>query len=224
LGSLVKPFTALAYAQAHGHRFPTIECTPSSQCWLPSGHGAVGIVEALALSCNTYFRALSDQLTAADLAGVTPSFGLPPPADAVPAASYWGLGDQWRISPGAMLRAYEELAARSSDPLTAQIVAGLKAAAARGTAAGVGRALSGAEALAKTGTAPCVDGAREATGWTGDGYALVLYPANQPRYSLLVRIHGVPGREAANLAGEILRLVVGASPASRGSAGAGRRP
>jgi cell division protein FtsI/penicillin-binding protein 2 len=207
LGSLVKPFTALAYAESHGGRFPRIECTPQSGCWLPSGHGPLEIEKAIACSCNTYFRGLSEQLRYQDLAHVTSRFGLSAPPRSAPSQAYFGLGDDWQLAPAALVQAYEELLNRSAEPVVSRILAGLRAAAERGTASGVGRALGGLNSLAKTGTAPCVHQAGARHPWTADGYALVLYPADQPRYTLLVRVHGVPGREAAELAGEILRVV-----------------
>jgi cell division protein FtsI/penicillin-binding protein 2 len=207
LGSLVKPFTALAYAESHGGRFPRIECTPRSGCWLPSGHGAMEIEEAIAHSCNTYFRGLSEQLRYQDLALVTARFGLPAPPRSAPSQAYFGLGDDWRIAPLSLVRAYEELLQRSAEPAVSRVLAGLRAAAASGTANGVARAAGGVRCLAKTGTAACIHAGRH-DGSSGDGYAVVLYPADRPRYTLLVRVHGVPGREAANLAGNILRLVV----------------
>jgi hypothetical protein len=215
LGSLVKPFTALAYAESHGGRFPRIECTPQSGCWLPAGHGPLEIEKAIAYSCNTYFRGLSEQLRYQDLAQVTARFGLMAPPRSAPSQAYFGLGDDWRLSPVALVRAYEELLKRSAEPVVSRILAGLKASAARGTANGVGRALGGLNSLAKTGTAPCIHQAGTRHPWTGDGYALVLYPAEQPRYTLLVRVHGVPGRQAAELAGDILRVVAGGAETRR---------
>ncbi len=59
-GSLVKVFTALAYGEAHDNRFPEFVCGgEASGCWLPRGHGKIGIVEAVAHSCNAYFRVLA---------------------------------------------------------------------------------------------------------------------------------------------------------------------
>jgi cell division protein FtsI/penicillin-binding protein 2 len=123
------------------------------------------------------------------------------------------LGNDWKIAPVALVRAYEELLQRSAEPAVSQVLAGLKLSGERGTASGVARALNGQASLAKTGTSPCIhdDAAQRSN---GDGYALVLYPADQPRYTLLVRVHGVPGRVAANLAGEILNVVVGPSRTS----------
>ena len=208
VGSLVKPFTALAYAASHGGRFPRIECKPESGCWLPSGHGAVGIEQAIGYSCNAYFRSLSEQLHARDLVPVTSRFGLTAPPLSSPPGAYFGLGGEWRLAPVALVRAYEELLRRSAEPAIGRVLAGLKLAGGHGTASGVARALGGGSSFAKTGTAPCIhtDPTHRSN---GDGYAVVLYPSDQPRYTLLVRVHGVPGREAANLAGEILKVVAG---------------
>ncbi len=209
VGSLVKPFTALAYAESHGGHFPRIDCTPQSGCWLPAGHGTLEIEQAIAHSCNTYFRTLSEQLRFQDVADVTARFGLPAPRRSAPSQAYFGIGDAWRIAPLSLMRAYEELLERAAEPAVGRVLAGLRAAAARGTAQGVSRAVGGRGCLAKTGTAPCIHHGGAASRSNGDGYALAMYPADQPRYTLLVRVHGVPGREAANLAGGILSVVVG---------------
>ncbi len=40
LGSLVKPFTALAYGEHHAFRYPAHICRGTATgCWLPHGHG-----------------------------------------------------------------------------------------------------------------------------------------------------------------------------------------
>ena len=61
-------------------------------------------------------------------------------------------------------------------------------------------------ALAKTGTGPCMHrghlaGLRRSN---GDGYVIVLYPADRPRRALLLQAHGLTGRQAAETAGELL--------------------
>jgi len=78
----------------------------------------------------------------------------------------------------------------------AEILAGLRQAAKSGTASAIGRG-----ALAKTGTAPCVAKRRH----KGDGFTVVLEPADAPRIALFVRVHGVPGAEAAKSAANLLR-------------------
>jgi cell division protein FtsI/penicillin-binding protein 2 len=106
------------------------------------------------------------------------------------------LGKDWEISPLALARAYCELTSRSAERRVAEILAGLKIAAESGTASAIG---SGA--LAKTGTAPCVAKRKH----KGDGFTIVLAPADAPRIAILVRVHGVPGAEAAKSAAVILK-------------------
>ena len=68
LGSLVKPFVALAYGEAHQFRYPAHQCRgDASGCWLPHGHGEIGITAAIADSCNSYFRMLTAAMTSADV-------------------------------------------------------------------------------------------------------------------------------------------------------------
>jgi cell division protein FtsI/penicillin-binding protein 2 len=59
-GSLVKPFLALAYGEQHDFVYPHIYCAGTkSRCWLPRGHGWLGIEGALGESCNAYFLSLA---------------------------------------------------------------------------------------------------------------------------------------------------------------------
>ena len=63
VGSLIKPFTALAYAESHAFRYPEVRCRGAEdECWLPKGHGTLGVQSALAQSCNTYFLWLADRV------------------------------------------------------------------------------------------------------------------------------------------------------------------
>jgi len=177
VGSLAKPFIALAYAQSHDFRYPRSTC---KKCWLPRGHGDIGIVEAIAQSCNTYFDSLRAQLKPGELEAVANRFGLPS-AD--------------RALPEQILRAYIELWKRSREPGVAPILDGMREAARTGTAKGLRR-----EALAKTGTAACAHSPKA----PGDGFAVVLHPAAQPRTALLFSLHGRPGAHAAMEAGRLL--------------------
>ena len=192
VGSLVKPFTALAASGV----FPEVVCDGViDRCWLQKGHGRLQFREALANSCNAYFLDLARDVDAHNLAVVAAKFGIPPPAGETPEARI-GLGSDWQISPLALARAYCELTARSVEPRVAEILAGLKMAAESGTASAIG---SGA--LAKTGTAPCVAKRKH----KGDGFTIVMAPADAPRLAILVRVHGVPGAEAARSAAVILK-------------------
>jgi cell division protein FtsI/penicillin-binding protein 2 len=188
VGSLVKPFLALAYGT--GESFPVYECRPK-ECWLKKGHGTVDITAAVAQSCNSYFLQLAP--------GITPDalhrFGLASPAD-TSAETLIGLGGQWKISPLALARAYGLLAA---DLRAAPIRRGMLESSQHGT----GRAIA-MKALVKTGTAPC----EHPKHLPGDGYVVALYPPEAPKYTLLLQMHGVPGATAAATAGKMLRTIL----------------
>jgi hypothetical protein len=186
VGSLVKPFLALAY----GGTFPELDCKGARMTFSV----------ALAQSCNEYFLNLAGHVDADALRVTAAKFGIPPPSEPSPETRI-GLGHAWRISPLALARAYLELAARRGDPHTDEILAGLALAARSGTAKAIG-----AGALAKTGTAECVAPRKDA----GDGFALVLDPAEAPRLALLVRVHNVPGAEASKTAARMLKVLRGA--------------
>ncbi|MGD0047253.1 MAG: penicillin-binding transpeptidase domain-containing protein [Bryobacteraceae bacterium] len=205
VGSLVKPFTAITYGQRHQMRFPVYECT-GADCWLKTGHGRIGLAAAIAHSCNAYFRQLAADVSPADVWEVVDRFGLRgPPADSG-RDTLFGVGSAWRLSPLEVARAYAELAARRAEPGVAEVIQGMRLSASIGTAAAIGSSLRGGEALAKTGTAPCSHSPKAA----GDGYAVVVYPADSPRYVLLVQVHGVVGRQAAETAARLLPFLTGA--------------
>jgi cell division protein FtsI/penicillin-binding protein 2 len=208
IGSLVKPFTALAYGAAHEYRYPTVTCRGTAgRCWLPEGHGPIGIVEAIAHSCNEYFFALAQAVTGEAFAATLRLFGLDADARASTPETMVGLGDDLRVSPRALASAYLELASRAAQPGVRPILLGMQVSARQGTGAGAGRAVHLADALVKTGTSPCAHSPRA----TADGHAVVLYPADRPRVVLVVRAHGRTGADTATLAGQILA----ASPEAR---------
>jgi cell division protein FtsI/penicillin-binding protein 2 len=205
LGSLVKPFTALAYPGA----FPEFVCTgAASRCWLAHGHGRLRFREALAQSCNAYFLNLAGGVDPGTLAVVAAKFGIAAP-EVDSAETRIGLGDGWRISPLALVHAYAELASRTGEPRVNEILAGLELAARSGTASAVGREFAktgtALRAGAKTGTAPCAGIGAANRKHATDGFTMVLAPADSPRIALLVRVHGVTGAEAAKSAARILR-------------------
>jgi len=206
LGSLVKPFTALAYAQAHDFQYPTHVCKgEASGCWQVHPHGELDIVSAIAVSCNSYFRALTEGLKSEQLLPTTSTFGLEPPSATLNGASLMGLGDEWKISPLHMARAYLELVRRSDQPGVRELLGGMAQSAQRGTGAGVGRALKHTHALVKTGTAPCT----HFHAAPADGFVVALVPANRPEILLMIRVHGVAGAKAAVTAGSMLGRMEG---------------
>jgi cell division protein FtsI/penicillin-binding protein 2 len=202
MGSLVKPFTALAYAQGHDFRYPAYECKGKSNgCWQPRPHGKLDITAAVSVSCNAYFRHLAEGVTLEQLRPVALAFGLEFPDAGSTSATLIGLGDQWRSSPMHMAQAYLELDRRKNQPGVSPILEGMRQSAQSGTGAAVDRQLKRARALVKTGTAPCTH-----SPWApADGFALALVPEAQPEILLFVRIHGVAGAKAAETAGQMLR-------------------
>ena len=202
LGSLVKPFTALAYADSHEFRYPIYECQgKSTGCWQDQPHGKLDLSAAISVSCNSYFRRMAEGVSLERISSVARSFSLEAPDSDSTSANLIGLGQQWRISPIHMARGYLELYRRKDQPGVAPILEGMRRAALRGTGAAVDRQLNHSAALVKTGTATCTHTPREPT----DGFVLALVPANQPEILLLLRVHGVAGAKAAESAGRALR-------------------
>jgi cell division protein FtsI/penicillin-binding protein 2 len=201
-GSLVKTFLAVAYAEQHGGQFPIVRCLGTrSRCWLPTGHGALGLEEAIAQSCNAYFLALASGLDRRRAAQTFARYGLAGLAADAKDESLVGLGSAWQESPLALARAYLKLVTEQPSAVQGKITRGMRASAQRGTAHAVDAALGENAALAKTGTAVCSHTPQGAA----DGFTLVLYPAAQPRLLLLVRVHGVTGADSAKVAGAMLR-------------------
>jgi len=203
-GSLVKPFTALAYGEQHNFRYPGHTCRGTATgCWLPRGHGRVDLTDAIAHSCNSYFRMLTTDLTAEDVSPTAAFYGLDHPGSDASGPELAGLGSRWRISPLRLAGAYVELDHQRQKPGVEQILEGMAQSARRGTGAELHRAIPFPDALVKTGTSVCTHPRRS----PGDGFAVVLIPADAPQILLMVRVHGVPGAHAAKTAGQMLRRI-----------------
>jgi len=204
LGSLVKPFAALAYGEHHDFRFPAHTCRgTASGCWRAGGHGTLDLTAAIAYSCNSYFRALTTGLDASWVSTTALRFGLEPPHGGTSGPALAGMGAEWRIAPLHMAEAYIELAHERQQPSVGQILDGMAESARYGTAAEVNRGLQSTRALAKTGTALCTHEHHA----PGDGFTIALFPAETPRVLLMVRVHGVPGAVAAKTAGQMLHRI-----------------
>jgi cell division protein FtsI/penicillin-binding protein 2 len=201
LGSLVKPFTALAYAESHEFRYPIYSCRGAATgCWQPKPHGSLDLVSAIAVSCNSYFRSMAENLSAAQMRAMAERFGLELPAQDSTGPALMGLGDEWQISPLRIAHAYLELQRRRDQAGVGEILEGMARSARRGTGSGVGRALQHSDALVKTGTAPC----RHKRRAPGDGFVVALVPAAKPELLLMIRVHSVPGATASITAGRML--------------------
>lgn len=187
VGSLQKPFVARAWAQAHPDGpWPRFRCAGGDTCWLPKGHGELGLATALARSCNAYFRLLAQATPPRDLAdGLLMAGFTPAPATADQAIGL-AAPDLLRIRPSRLLEAYRELV---RDPwplgegLRRELLLGLREGARRGTAGG----LAAWGLFAKTGTVP-LDGPRTA------GLALAL---DEGDLAMLARLAPGTGAQAA---------------------------
>jgi cell division protein FtsI/penicillin-binding protein 2 len=204
LGSLVKPFAALAYGEKHEFRYPVHLCRGTATgCWLPRGHGRIGLAAAIANSCNSYFRMVTRNMSATDVQPISGMFGLQAPGADSFGPNLAGLGGRWLISPLAMARAYVELIRRADQPGVREILSGMAQSGRTGTGAEVNRALLHTSALVKTGTATCTHTKRA----PGDGFVISMVPADHPEIVLMARVHGMPGSHAAKIAGELLRRI-----------------
>ena len=193
VGSLLKPFFAVAYGRTH-HSFPVFHCVGKKTCWLPRGHGTLHIREAIAFSCNSYFH----QLVASAGSGFRPAME----GFDLHTSSEHSLST---AAPLALERAYLELTRHSQEAEVSPVLEGMALSAQKGTAKAIAKELPEMTALAKTGTAPCTHVKKA----PGDGFALVMAPADHPRAVLLVRLHGKPGFMAADLAGRMIAKVEG---------------
>jgi len=201
VGSLIKPFTALAYAGTHGFVYPTLVCRGSAdRCWLAGGHGRISMPEAVAGSCNAYFRQLAQWTSPDTLATTLQWFGMRADVREMTPEAMIGLGDGLKIAPAALIRAYFELASRASQPGVSPVAQGMMESARTGTGRAVGAAIGRTGAFVKTGTAPCSHSPKAGA----DGYTVAVYPADRPRVALLVQAHGRTGAGTAEVAGGLL--------------------
>ena len=237
VGSLLKPFVAMAYAGLHPDAsgvnktgmdgpgsdvFPAVVCHGKKDgCWRTGGHGSLRLERALAQSCNAYFLALAGAIAASDrdssggdaLSQITQAYGLPAPPlldeHAKMPAMLIGVTPEWRVQPAVLAQAYARLALESRNATVVRLLAGMRLATLPGgTAAHVGTHAGGV--LAKTGTAPCVPrttATEDRCRENGDGLVVLMTPAEAPRLLLLVRERGTTGAMTAELAGRMLARI-----------------
>jgi cell division protein FtsI/penicillin-binding protein 2 len=199
VGSLLKPFLALAYARTH-QLFPTIECGGARDgCWYAPGHGLQPIVAALANSCNVYFLHLGAAMDRAALDFICLSYGLNSPERTMPSSRIMGLSAGWPQRPAAVVNAFAALLRDGVAPGARDVFEGMTRCSEVGTARGMGF-----RCYAKTGTAVCSHGGAGLT----DGFAVAMYPLDQPRRVLLVTRHNTTGAHAAQDTRRVAREVV----------------
>jgi cell division protein FtsI/penicillin-binding protein 2 len=186
VGSLVKPLLLVAHAGS----YPKLRCR-AGFCWRPGGHGELDAVHALAESCNDYFEQLAGLLSPEQLASTAQKFGLPAPQGMRVSI---GRSEEWPIAPLALLNAYRGLIGNPT------IYRGMKLSAEQGTAKEL---QSRGDLLAKTGTSRC----NHSPKGDGDGYVMVMLPAQKPAWALLVRVHGTSGAMAARAAKAMVQVI-----------------
>jgi stage II sporulation protein D len=216
VGSLVKPFVVHAWARAHPGQTPPVARCDGARCWLPSGHGVLGLVRATAISCNAYFRALAGDMPEDVLAESlrAAAFRVPDPLTPDGAIGLATPGGLVSAAPRDVLAAYVGLVREPwprDDGVRRQLVAGLRDSAHDGTAAG----LAAAGFFAKTGTVPALDGrALSTSGW------VVAVDASARAYLGLLP-HGTGRAAARALAARLGGRAAGGQPeatAARASA------
>ena len=197
IGSLIKPFLALAYGRTH-NTYPKYDCVGKKTCWLDRGHGRLGIREAIGFSCNSYFQQLIAAAEPGFAQATLKSLGLTGTSLDKP-----GFLEESRVAPMVLAHAYLQLALDRQEPAAEVVLQGMAISARRGTAKAIGDELRWIPALAKTGTARCTHPKKA----PGDGFAVVIVPSDRPSLVLLVRLHGRPGSIAAALAGKMVAAV-----------------
>lgn len=188
VGSLLKPFLALAFLANH-RQAPVIECGGIADgCWRPGGHGRQDIVAALANSCNVYFSQLAAVTDRAALDAACLSYGLSCPPRTWTPSRLIGLDGGWPQAPISVARAFAALGRGSRNGAVRTVLAGMAQCAESGT----GRALA-LPCFAKTGTACCVHAHNNLV----DGYVVAIYPMDQPRHIILASRHNTTGAHTA---------------------------
>ncbi len=195
LGSIVKPFVALAYGASHEFHYVEFNC---NGCWLPRGHGRIGITQAIVVSCNSYFEQLAALTPVEAVEREARRYSLPMPPQVNPAILIGRYGT-WRATPSTTAAAYAELVQRHNEPGVALMLNAMRECARRGTASGLH-----ARVAAKTGTAPCV----HVNPATGDGLVVALFPSEVPEFVLLLRSHAMPGAECARVSAQFFRAAL----------------
>lgn len=181
--------------------------------WRPEGHGAITVIDALALSCNAFFEKVGARLTwdayrdACDhLGGLSDRLGAKPPnlLDRLDAYARGTL-----LATGCEELARVARAVALADPSDAALDAvrrGWREAVLRGTATAAD--VPGLEVAAKTGSLPGAEGERKIAAFA---------PLASPRWVVAVRTAGTGSASAAEVAGRIFARLAQASSAGRPS-------
>lgn len=174
-------------------------------CWTPEGHGRLDLPQALGVSCNLFFSKLGLKLGFQPILNTLQEYALGKERtlkvqdlDLIDFA----VGDDpnFQVTPQQMANFWNQYLDKLALPRFQAIRQGLLRAAQDGTARAA--ATDGVTLLAKTGTADS-----RVTAYKTHGWFLGAYPAENPRYRLLIFLKNAHGYlEPAQLAGQILKL------------------
>ena len=180
-------------------------------CWTRSGHGRLALSEAIANSCNLYFRRIASTISRREILDAGRSVGLVPRSAAAGdpdrvLSDERLLGDAFMISPSQMMTvalAFASRGRRSPSHIDlfgaryAPLYRGLRDCIRNGT----GREAASARFSmgGKTGTSLDTDRPNGTAGWF-IGFA----PFDEPRYAIVVLDRRGRGLDAARLARQVL--------------------
>lgn len=236
IGSLIKPFTALAYSK--NHRLSNsfyYNCTGFKTYshdkigWYAPGHGLVNFVKAIAYSCNKYFyyHLASRGLSKKHFADTLDTFAIARKSQIqslnkkqfLLAAT--GLKAFIQTKAINVYRAYESFFNNKtlldkngkflrfinySFPTMRLIKEGMRGVAVYGTAKELSKLKLDEEIVAKTGTAAQLIGGQYSFRET-NGWVILFYPADEPFFALLVIKEKGVSKEAVLIAKKIIEKI-----------------
>lgn len=184
-------------------------------CWEPNGHGDMDLSRALAHSCNLYFAKLGTQLNWSAFKKLLQSYSFaanqdleknfsetPPPLNLFAIGEKTAPQNLFKVTPQEMAFFWEHYLEKLSQPRYERIRRGLVLAGEIGTGKLAAQGLD-FKILVKTGTADS-----ERPDYKTHAWLLAAYPAEKPRYALVIFLRNAHAyEEAARLAGKIIKIL-----------------
>ncbi|OQY29238.1 MAG: hypothetical protein B6244_04405 [Candidatus Cloacimonetes bacterium 4572_55] len=235
IGSLIKPLTACA-GLIRGSLDPNdlIYCYRSgysdfNRCWYLNGHGRVDLTDAIAYSCNSYFRHAAQKLRFSEFSRFMENLGYSMPRTFTPEDEIdlmIGLNPSLKMTPLQILT-YLSLFYNDGvlfdwtcegvpfkkismpDKIRDLIRRGMAASFRYGSGSGLQNATHQDSLFVKTGTAPYrlggVEDHTKTHAWT-----VVFYPGDTPRIGIVIFVtQGVGSKQGIYWAGQTLRILEG---------------
>ena len=166
-------------------------------CWTYKGHGSLDLPGALAISCNLYFENLGVSLGWDKIITVMKQYSSlksQPLESASMDLARFSIGDEGRfhLNPLQVDQFWNQYVQKIQDPLYSSIFQGLRRSAASGGTASKLKKVP-LEILAKTGT-----GDAQNPNYKTNAWFLGAYPAQSPRYTILILLQEAHGFEEAS--------------------------